>query len=92
MSDDVKFYTTTYCPYCTQAKSLLKRRGIAFEEIDVTHDPEKRTWLVKATGRRTVPQIFINGESIGGSQELHDLDRRGVLMPMVRGEDRQTGT
>ena len=59
---------------------LLKKRGIAFEEIDVTHDDAKRAWLVQATGRRTVPQIFIDGESIGGSDELHALDRKGELM------------
>jgi len=76
---DVQVYTTDYCPYCTRAKALLTKRGIAFEEIDVTHEPDKREWLVKTTGRRTVPQIFINGEPIGGSDELHALDRSGEL-------------
>jgi glutaredoxin 3 len=83
MAADVKMYSTSYCPYCTQAKALLKKRNIAFEEIDVTHDEAKRAWLVQASGRRTVPQIFINGESIGGSDELHALDRKGELMPKV---------
>ena len=86
MAAEVKFYTTSYCPYCTQAKALLKKRSIAFEEIDVTHDEAKRAWLVQASGRRTVPQIFINGESIGGSDELHALDRKGELMPKINTE------
>lgn len=75
----VQVYVTNYCPYCTSAKALLKKRGIPFEEIDVSNDDAKRAWLVKATGRRTVPQIFINGEAIGGSDELHELDRKGEL-------------
>jgi glutaredoxin 3 len=80
MAAEVKFYTTSYCPYCTQAKALLKKRNIAFEEIDVTHDEAKRAWLVQASGRRTVPQIFINGESIGGSDELHALAASAALI------------
>jgi glutaredoxin 3 len=76
---DVQVYTTDYCPYCDRAKALLQKRGIPYEEIDVSEDHEKRAWLVKATGRRTVPQIFIKGESIGGSDELHALDRSGEL-------------
>ncbi|MFO0666743.1 MAG: glutaredoxin 3 [Polyangiaceae bacterium] len=83
MAVPVKVYVTTFCAYCVRAKELLKKRGIAFEEIDVTRDDEKRAWLVEATGRRTVPQIFIGDEAIGGSDELHALDRAGKLMPMV---------
>ena len=75
----VQVYTTNYCPYCTRAKQLLTKRGIAFEEIDVSTDDEKRTWLVQTTGQRTVPQIFIHGTPIGGSDELHQLDRSGEL-------------
>ncbi|HEX7603666.1 MAG TPA: glutaredoxin 3 [Polyangiaceae bacterium] len=75
----VQVYVTDYCPYCTRAKALLDKRGIPYELIDVSNDEEKRAWLVKATGRRTVPQIFIQGESIGGSDELHELDRSGDL-------------
>lgn len=76
---EVQVYVTDTCPYCTRAIALLEKRGIPYEEIDVTGDHEKRAWLVKATGRRTVPQIFIKGESIGGSDELHALDRSGDL-------------
>ena len=84
----VKFYTTTYCPYCVRAKMLLDKRAIPYDEIDVTHDAEARKWLVQATGgRRTVPQIFIHGQSIGGSDELHALDRRGDLLRMVYGDE-----
>ena len=78
-------YTTTYCPYCIRAKMLLKRKGWAFEEIDVTHDRDKRAWLVEQTGMRTVPQIFIGDESVGGFDDIAELDRRGELEPKVRG-------
>jgi glutaredoxin 3 len=75
----VQVYTTQVCPYCIQAKALLKKRGIPFEEVDVTRDDEKRAWLVSAAGRRTVPVIFIDGKPIGGSDELHALDASGEL-------------
>ncbi|HVJ89803.1 MAG TPA: glutaredoxin 3 [Labilithrix sp.] len=81
----VRVYSTTFCPYCVRAKHLLKARGIAFEEIDVSGDHEKRSWLVEATGRRTVPQIFIGDEAIGGFDELHALDRSGELINKVGG-------
>jgi len=78
----VELYTTTYCAHCYRAKLLLHRRGIAYEEIDVTGDHEKRAWLVQTTGLRTVPQIFIDGKPIGGAQELVDLDKSGELAKM----------
>jgi glutaredoxin 3 len=80
---DVTIYTTRFCGYCFAAKRLLDKRSIAFEEIDVSGDAEKRAWLVEATGRRTVPQIFIRGESIGGYDELAALDRAGKLAPLL---------
>jgi glutaredoxin 3 len=58
---------------------LLKSKGVAYEEIDVSNDHDKRAWLVKTTGRRTVPQIFINEESIGGFDEMRALDSAGQL-------------
>jgi glutaredoxin 3 len=79
MPADVTIYTTRVCPYCIAAKRLLQTRGIAYDEIDVTSDPGKRAWLVGATGRRTVPQIFIGPESIGGYDELSALDTSGAL-------------
>jgi len=79
----VQVYVTDFCAYCVRAKALLRKRGIPYEEIDVSNDDEKRAWLVKATGRRTVPQIFIHGQAIGGSDELHELDRNGELKKML---------
>lgn len=75
-----KIYTTDYCGYCRAAKSLLERRGIAYEEIDVTHSDELRVWLVETTGQRTVPQIFLDDRSVGGFTELAALDRGGKLV------------
>jgi glutaredoxin 3 len=87
MPAPVKVYTTTYCAYCTRAKMLLNKRNIPYEEVDVTRDHDARAWLVEVTGgRRTVPQIFIGDEPIGGSDELHALDRRGELLKKVYGE------
>jgi glutaredoxin 3 len=91
-SPPVRMYTTKVCPYCVRAKMLLNKRAIPFEEIDVSADPDKRAWLVKASGGlRTVPVIFIHGESIGGSDELHALDRAGRLMAMVAGVEGVAG-
>ena len=72
-------YVTSYCGFCRLAERLLDRRGIAYTAVDVTHDDEARQWLVSSTGRYTVPQIFLRGQSIGGYQELASLDRRGQL-------------
>jgi glutaredoxin 3 len=79
MAAEVTVYTTRVCPYCIAAKRLLGARSIAYKEIDVSNDDAKRAWLVEASGRRTVPQIFIAGESIGGFDELSALDRSGEL-------------
>lgn len=79
MAATVEVYTTDYCPYCTRAKALLQGKGVVFAEIDVSDDDAKRQWLIKTTGLRTVPQIFINGKSIGGFDALADLDARGEL-------------
>ena len=76
----VRMYTTLICPYCVRAKMLLKAKGVEFEEIDVSRDHDTRAWLVKATGgRRTVPQIFINDEPIGGFDDMRALDLAGEL-------------
>jgi len=76
----VEVYTTTYCPYCTRAKSLLKGKGVAFVEIDVTEDDELRAQMVELSGgRRTVPEIFINGTIVGGFDELKALDDEDKL-------------
>ncbi len=83
MPKPVRVYTTSYCAFCRRAKELLSRRGIAFEDVDVTDDAESRHWLVETTGRRTVPQIFIGDEAIGGYDELLALDERGSLATQV---------
>jgi glutaredoxin 3 len=75
----VSVYTTTYCSFCVAAKNLLKTKGIPFEEIDVTNDPTARQDIAQRTGRRTVPQIFIGDEPIGGFVELKALADKGEL-------------
>jgi glutaredoxin 3 len=76
----VQVYTTNYCPYCFRAKALLQHKGVVFEEIDVTDDQALREKMVKlADGRRTVPEIFINGKIIGGYDELRALEDEGKL-------------
>jgi len=81
----VEIYTTDYCPYCKKAKALLDKKGIEYEEIDISHDePTMRAKLAQMTGgRSSVPQIFINGESIGGSDDLMELNSSGKLDEML---------
>jgi glutaredoxin 3 len=88
---EVTLYSTRTCAYCIAAKRLLGARGVAYDEIDVSTDAEKRAWLVEKTGQRTVPQIFIRGESIGGYQELASLDNDGRLQQMLGGSAGETG-
>src|SRR5216683_206023 len=76
---EVELYTTMFCPYCTRARALLERRGVAFTDIDINEEPARRGEMVRRAGGRTsVPQIFINGEHIGGSDELAALDAAGA--------------
>lgn len=75
----VTIYTTDYCPYCTRAKQILTREGVAFTEVDVTGNDSKRAWLVQNTGQRTVPQIFFGEESVGGCSDLEEIVKRGQL-------------
>ena len=80
----VKMYTTQVCPYCVRAKALLKQRGVdRIEEIRIDLDPEARDLMVKLTGRRTVPQIFIGDTHVGGCDDLVALDQRGALAPLL---------
>ncbi|MCB1538755.1 MAG: glutaredoxin 3 [Rhodospirillales bacterium] len=82
----IEIYVTTYCPYCVRAKELLKRKGATFTEIDVTGDDAARMALVeRSEGRRTVPQIFIDGRGIGGCDDLYALDRAGELDQLLKG-------
>ena len=76
----VELYTTMWCPYCARAKALLDRKGVAYTEIDIYQEPNRRPEMIqRAGGRTSVPQIFIDGDHIGGSDELVALDRAGGL-------------
>ena len=75
----IEIYTTPWCGYCARAKALLEKKGAAFEETDVMEDSVKRTEMRERSRRSTVPQIFINGEHIGGSDELAALEQAGKL-------------
>lgn len=80
----VEIYSTKTCPYCVKAKVLLDKKGAAYQEIDVTDDDEARMDLIKkANGMRTVPQIFIDDNHIGGCDDLYDLDKNGKLDPLL---------
>lgn len=83
---EIRVYTTKVCGYCHAAKRLLQQRGLAFAEIDLTHDPDLRQKLsAENNGYRTVPMIFIGERFIGGFDDLNALDRRGELMGLVNG-------
>ena len=75
----VEIYTTPFCGYCARAKSLLERKGVAYDETDVMMDDNKRSEMRSRAKRSTVPQIFINGQHIGGSDELVALESAGKL-------------
>jgi glutaredoxin 3 len=76
----VELYTTMWCPFCARAKALLRQKGVAYTDIDVDEEPGRRAEMVeRAGGRRTVPQIFIDGEHIGGCDDMVALDRAGRL-------------
>ena len=81
---DVTIYTSDPCSYCDRAKALLTARDVAYEEVRLDRsDMEARTRLAEETGRYTVPQIFIGSSPIGGFDELHALDRSGVLAEVL---------
>jgi glutaredoxin 3 len=80
----VKMYTTQVCPYCVRAKALLKQRGVQqIEEIRIDLDASQRDEMMRLTGRRTVPQIFIGQTHVGGCDDLIALDQRGGLLPLL---------
>ncbi len=82
----VKIYSSDFCPYCTRAKALLRERGVHdLEEVVVDGRPEVRAQMTQITGRTSVPQIFIGDTHVGGCDDLHALDRRGGLVPMLQG-------
>ncbi len=80
----VEIYTKCLCPYCTRARSLLQSKGVEITEYDITMGgPKREEMLSRAPGRTTVPQVFIDGKHIGGSDDLAALDRSGGLDPLL---------
>ncbi|CEG57685.1 glutaredoxin 3 [Legionella fallonii] len=81
----VIMYSTGYCPYCSRAKELLNKKNVPFTEIRVDLQPELRDEMIAKSGRRTVPQIFINGQAIGGCDDLYALEAQGKLNQLLKG-------
>ena len=82
---DVVMFATGSCPYCTRAEALLKSKGVGFEKIRIDLDPAQREVMIRRTGRRTVPQIYVGDTHVGGCDDLHALDDAGGLDPLLRG-------
>ena len=84
----IEIYTTRFCPFCHTAKALLKRKGVAFTEINLSQEHERRNEMIeRASGRMTVPQIFIGDVHVGGSDDLHALERAGKLDALLAGSE-----
>jgi glutaredoxin 3 len=80
----VEIYTKVFCPYCSRALALLRGKGVEMEEYDITMDSAKRSEMIeRSSGRMTVPQVFINGQHIGGSDDLAALDAKAGLDPLL---------
>lgn len=82
---EIIIYTTPICPYCVRAKQLFKQKGLEWTEIDVSRDANERLALMERTKQRTVPQIFINGQHVGGCDDLYALERAGKLDALLAG-------
>lgn len=82
---EVIIYSTESCPYCIRAKALLNKKNVAFTDIRVDLHPELREEMIAKSGRRTVPQIFINGQAIGGCDDLYALEAQGTLNQLLKG-------
>jgi glutaredoxin 3 len=80
---DIIMYTSTVCPYCIRAKALFNAKGVSFKEINIEREHQLREEMVAKTNRQTVPQIFINGQHIGGCDDLYALDKAGKLDPLL---------
>ncbi|MBT8427940.1 MAG: glutaredoxin 3 [Erythrobacter sp.] len=80
----VVLYGTAYCPFCVRARRLLDNKGVAYADLRLEHQPELRREMERRSGRHTVPQIFIGDQHIGGSDELHSLERAGRLDALLR--------
>lgn len=79
-------YGTAYCPYCVRARALLDAKDVEYDDISLEREPQRRAEMEKLSGRRTVPQIFIDGRHIGGSDDLYALERAGLLDDLLRVE------
>ena len=79
----VEIYTAMMCPFCTRAVKLLKQKGVDFDEVDVTFSPKQRKAMAQRAGQRSVPQIWINDDHVGGSDELYALESAGKLDEML---------
>lgn len=80
----VRMYTTGVCPFCTMAKRLLQQKGVAVEEVRVDSDTTQRDEMMRITGRRTVPQIFVGDTHVGGFDDLSAMERSGKLDPLLK--------
>lgn len=82
---NVVMYSTPWCGYCARAKQLLHAKGVEFLDINVSNEPEKRREMMQKSGRHTVPQIWIEGEHVGGCDDLYALERSGRLDQKLKG-------
>jgi glutaredoxin 3 len=80
---NIVMYTTAWCPYCTRARALFQQKGVAFTEIDIEAEPARRSEMMERSQRRTVPQIFINDQHIGGCDDLYALEAQGGVDPLL---------
>ena len=88
MTADVMMYSTAVCPYCVRAESFLRAKGVGdIAKVRIDLEPARRAEMMERTGRRTVPQIYIAGQHVGGYEDLVALDRAGKLAPLLAGED-----
>ncbi|HAT3977335.1 TPA: glutaredoxin 3 [Legionella pneumophila] len=86
--NEVILYTTGYCPYCIKAKELLDKKKVIYTEIRVDLQPELREEMIQKSGRRTVPQIFINNQAIGGCDDLYALEAQGTLNELLKNRNK----
>jgi glutaredoxin 3 len=87
MTAKITMYSTAVCPYCIRAEALLRQRGVQdIQKIRIDEDPAERDRMIEITGRRTVPQIFIGEQHVGGFDDLSALDRAGGLMPLLQAD------
>jgi glutaredoxin 3 len=82
---DIVIYVTGWCPYCSRARELLAKKGLAYREVDVDDDPKLREEMIARSGRRTVPQVFIGEKHVGGCDDLFALDGTGELDRLTQG-------